>query len=258
MNSYPNPFSEAISYQKMSQADQSLSFDSLNGISPMTRTQQPIVTGTSVLAVKYKDGIMMTTDCLASYGSLARFRNVERMLKVGDSTIIGASGDMSDFQYIKHLMDTLMTNEYNANNGQPLTSENIYEYLSNVMYQRRSKFDPLWNALVIGGVDDGKSFLGYVNLKGTTYQADTVATGYGAYIAQPLLRNATDKRTEPLSEEEAKKLLDDCMRVLFYRDARSLNKIQRATVTSSGVTISEPYSLDTEWKFAEQIRGYGA
>jgi len=44
----------------------------------------------------------------ASYGSLARFRNVERMIKVGDSTVIGASGDISDFQYITYLMDKLM------------------------------------------------------------------------------------------------------------------------------------------------------
>jgi len=70
------------------------------------------------------------------------------------------------------------------------------------------------------------SFLGYINLKGTTYQSETIATGYGAYIAQPLLRNAVEKKNgEPLTEEEAKKLLDDCMRVLFYRDARSLNKV---------------------------------
>jgi len=45
---------------------------------------------------------------IASYGSLARFKNVERMLKVGNSTVIGASGDMSDFQYITYLMDKLM------------------------------------------------------------------------------------------------------------------------------------------------------
>jgi 20S proteasome subunit beta 7 len=261
MNTYPNPFSEAINYQKMERMQQydQQTLESFSNMSPMTRTQQPIVTGTSVLAVKFKDGIMMCTDCLASYGSLARFRNVERMIKVGDSTVIGASGDISDFQYITYLMDKLITKEYNANNGQPLAPENIYEYLSQVMYQRRNKFDPLWNALVVGGFKEGKSFLGYINLKGTTYQSETIATGYGAYIAQPLLRNAVEKKNgEPLTEEEAKKLLDDCMRVLFYRDARSLNKLQRATVTASGVTISEPYSLETEWSFAEHIRGYGA
>ncbi|KAJ3006571.1 Proteasome subunit beta type-7, partial [Thoreauomyces humboldtii] len=76
-------------------------------MSATTRTQQPSVTGTSVLGIKYKDGIMMAADTLASYGSLARFRDMERLIKVGDTTIIGASGDVSDFQYITHLLEKI-------------------------------------------------------------------------------------------------------------------------------------------------------
>ncbi|CAD6962523.1 unnamed protein product, partial [Tilletia controversa] len=34
-------------------------------------TQQLIVTGTSILGIKYQDGIMLSADTLASYGSLA-------------------------------------------------------------------------------------------------------------------------------------------------------------------------------------------
>ena len=68
-------------------------------------TQQPIVTGTSILAFKYKDGIIMAADALASYGSLARFMDVRRITFVeGANSIIGCSGDMSDFQYIQHFI----------------------------------------------------------------------------------------------------------------------------------------------------------
>jgi len=69
------------------------------------------------------------------------------------------------------------------------------------------------------------SFLGYVDLLGTTYTASTLATGYGAHIAQPLLRKAVEGRETTLTEEEATKIMETCMRVLFYRDARSLNKV---------------------------------
>ena len=62
-------------------------------------------------------------------------------------------------------------------------------------------------------------------MQGTTYQSSTIATGYGAYIAQPLLRKAVEGKETSLTEEEAIKIMDDCMRVLFYRDARSLNKV---------------------------------
>ena len=33
------------------------------------------------------------------------------------------------------------------------------------------------------------SFLGYVDLLGTTYSSPTMATGFGAHIAIPLLRS---------------------------------------------------------------------
>lgn len=230
---------------------------------PRTVTQSPIVTGTSVIAIKYKDGIMMAADCLASYGSLARFRDVQRIIGVGNNTIIGASGDVSDFQYTTHLLDQLMTEEYVADDGHVLDPKQIYGYLSNVMYGRRTKMNPLWNSYVIGGVVKGEKgkierFLGYVDLLGTTYQATTIATGFGAHLAQPLLRKAVEGREDTLTEEEAKKIIEDSMRVLYYRDARSLNKFVRAKATATGFDIEDPISVATNWEVAKQVKGYGA
>ena len=65
-----------------------------------------------------------------------------------------------------------------------------------------------------------------MDLLGTTYTSSTIATGYGAHIAQPLLRKAVEGNEETLTEEAAIKILNDCMRVLYYRDARSLNKVK--------------------------------
>ena len=70
--------------------------------------RQPIVTGTSVLGIKYKDGIMLAADTLASYGSLAQIRDMKRLAKIGDHTVIGAGGDMSDWQHIQHMLDAEM------------------------------------------------------------------------------------------------------------------------------------------------------
>ena len=72
-----------------------------------------------------------------------------------------------------------------------------------------------------------ESFLGCVDLRGTTWQCDSIATGFGGYLAQPLLRKALEKHGENMTEQQASELLDDCMRVLFYRDARSLNRVIR-------------------------------
>jgi 20S proteasome subunit beta 7 len=67
--------------------------------------------------------------------------------------------------------------------------------------------------------------LAYVDLLGTTYSASTLATGYGAYLAQPILRKEAEGKEDVLTEDEAIKIMETCIRVLYYRDARSIDKV---------------------------------
>ena len=72
-----------------------------------------------------------------------------------------------------------------------------------------------------------------------------------------------------MSEAEAQTLLERCLRVLYYRDGRSLNRVcavidgdsnadklqyQIATVTAEGVKISEPRSAETNWAICHLVR----
>lgn len=51
---------------------------------------------------------MIAADTMGSYGSLARFRGISRLLKVNDTTMLGASGDYADFQYLKQIIDQMV------------------------------------------------------------------------------------------------------------------------------------------------------
>lgn len=63
------------------------------------------MTGTSVIGIKYDGGVLLAADTLASYGSLARFDDITRLHQAGPHTCVAASGDMSDFQQLQHLID---------------------------------------------------------------------------------------------------------------------------------------------------------
>eukprot|EP00762_Andalucia_godoyi_P000763 ANDGO_03775.mRNA.1 Proteasome subunit beta type-4 len=214
------------------------------------RTTEPIVTGTSVLGLKYRDGILIACDTLASYGSMAKFRSVQRVVQSGPDSVVGASGEYSDFQHIQELLDNLAMDDLYAQDNKTYGPKEIYSYLSRVMYNRRSKMNPLWNALVVGGFRGGKPFLGQIDLVGTHFEDESIATGYGAYLARPLMREALKRKpSSELSEEEARKVLEDCLRVLFYRECRTINKFQMARVNAHGVTISQPFAVSTQWEF---------
>ena len=46
-----------------------------------------------------------------------------------------------------------------------------------------------------------------------------------------------------MTADEGKKLLCDCMRVMFYRDKKAADTVQFVTITSAGVNMDEPLSL---------------
>ena len=214
---------------------------------PTTHTTQPIVTGTTVIGIKYNGGVMLAADTLASYGSLARYKDVRRLKQVGKNTLIGASGEISDFQTIMEMLETMDQSDLNEDDGYRKTPSEYFNYLRAVLYQRRGKGNPLWNQLIVAGHNNNAPFLGYVDLIGTAYEENFIATGFGAYLAIPLIR---EKWYADMDEGEARALLEDCLRVMFYRDCRALSRIQIAKATSEGTLVSDPYELTTDWETA--------
>ena len=96
--------------------------------------------------------------------------------------------------------------------------------------------------------------MGTTDLYGTHYEDNFVATGLGAHMALPIMRKSWK---EDLTEEEARKLLVDCMRVLFYRDTRASAKITIGKADASGASVCEAFELDTFWEHELFIKGGG-
>jgi len=102
--------------------------------------------------------------------------------------------------------------------------------------------------------EEEKAFLGTVDKIGTAFEDDVLATGFGSYLCLPILR---EKWRADLEEGEARALLEDCLRVLFYRDCRALNRVQIAKATADGVLVSEPYEIETSWDSAAFVSTKG-
>lgn len=169
-------------------------------------------------------------------------------------TILAAGGDYSDYQQMLKIIDARATEEYAIDDGASMAPSALHHWLTRIMYNRRSKMDPLWNSIVIVGFRDGASYLGTSDLYGTMYTENFVATGLGAHMALPLIRKGW---REDMSEAEARALLENSMRVLFYRDTRASAKIQIGKVDASGSAVGDAYMLETFWEHPEFVKGGG-
>ena len=210
---------------------------------------------------------------------------MERLIPFANKAIVGVGGDVSDMQYLTRFLTSLEireaqghhrfqgakteggkkaddNNNNNDDNAVRLTAQNLHTYLGKVFYKRRSDFNPLWNQVLVAGFDgDDKPFLSSVDLLGTTFSGPTLATGFGAHLAQPILRRLIedDADVERIDYDTALAAVRQCMNVLFYRDARSLDSYSIGVISKdTGVNVKPGQRLQNQsWAFAEGIRGYG-
>ncbi|TPP46692.1 Proteasome subunit family protein [Leishmania donovani] len=208
-----------------------------------------MASGGSVIAIKYNGGVLMAADTLLSYGSLAKWPNIPRIKLLGSYSAVCATGSYADFQMMTKQVEDNIERQRMYHNVDELSPSEVFSYLHRSIYQKRCDFEPCLCQMVFIGFRDSETFLAGVDDVGTRWEDDCVATGYGAYIALPLLRQALEKNPSGLSRAQAVQILTDCLRVLFYRECRTINKFQMADAASDGVRISEPFDVETNWEY---------
>lgn len=219
------------------------------------------MSGTSVLGIAFEGGVLIAADTLVSYGSMARFLNCERIKVVNNHTVVAATGDYADYQYLSKIIHQKQIDEKQWNDGLSLYPAALHSWVTRVAYNKRSKFQPLMCAWVIGGLqpneDTGKldPFLGFVDKLGTSYKSNIVVTGFGQLLAAPLIRELAECMDRLPTEEEARNLVTKCMEVLYYRDARSLPKYHLICVKSDGVHKEGPVEFRGNWQVAHYVQG---
>lgn len=221
-----------------------------------------VVNGTSVLSIAFDGGVIIAADTLVSYGSLARFRNCERIKVVNEHTVVAATGDYADYQYLTRLIHQKQIDEKQWNDGLQLYPAALHSWITRVSYNKRSKFQPLWCAWVVGGLQPNENtgklepFLGFVDKLGTSYKSNFIVTGLGSLLSTALFRELTENIDRLPSEEEARELVKKCMEVLYYRDARSLPKYQLIVIKSDGVHQEGPIEFRGSWQIANAVKGF--
>jgi 20S proteasome subunit beta 7 len=210
--------------------------------------------GGSVVALKYDGGVLLAADCLLAYGSLAKQPNVPRIRIVGKTSAICCSGDYADFgEMYSQLNDLVQGARMESDTAEPGPAQ-LFNYLHRTVYHQRNEFEPFMCKFVFVGVpQDAKNnepFVGVCDSVGTRWTDDCAAAGMAAYNCLPLMRRAIDsKKGAKLTKDEAMAVIQDCCRVIFYRECRAINRFQIADCTAEKVLISDPFIVETNFEF---------
>ena len=86
--------------------------------------------------VAVENGVIIATDTMGSYGSLARFPDLKRVLAVNKTTIVGYTGDIADFQFLQEQIERKQREEDAIGGGITMKPKALHCWLTRLLLLR--------------------------------------------------------------------------------------------------------------------------
>jgi len=189
-----------------------------------------LASGTTTLAVKAEDAVIMATESQATAGYLIATKNAQKLFKISDHVGATISGGVADCQYIIDQARALARLKH-IETGKESTLKYITNVIRNLLFQGRSFF---LSMMLVAGYDVGeKAFKIYgVDLIGSLFEEeDYLSFGSGSTYALGVLEAGYQKG---MSTDEVVELAKRAVTAAKERDIASGSKIQLAVISKDG------------------------
>ncbi|MHA1974739.1 MAG: proteasome subunit beta [Candidatus Hodarchaeales archaeon] len=183
--------------------------------------QMQTLKGTTGLALKYADGVILVADRRASMGTFVASKKAKKVHKLNAHTGMGIAGLVSDAQALVDLMRSELRLYHLENNFSP-TIKVAASLLSTIMHGGYRRYQPWWVQLLVIGVDRRGSHVYVLGPDGSVSKEDYFAIGSGTLLAMGLLETNWKKN---LTKEKAKELAISSLKAAIGRDSATGNGI---------------------------------
>lgn len=171
--------------------------------------------GTTTLAFKVREGIVIAVDSRATSGQYIASQSVQKVIEINQNLLGTMAGGAADCFYWEKLMG-VYAKHYELENKKRITAKAASKYLSDCVYQYRGKGLSL-GSLISGYNEDGPSIY-YVDDEGSWINGDMFSVGSGSTIAYGILES---EYSFDLKKEEALDLGKRAIYHATHRDAYS-------------------------------------
>ena len=72
---------------------------------PKVHAMGAVNIGSSVMACKFKDGVIVCADTRIAYGGMHKIRDANRITQINDECVYACTGEMGDCQELKRMID---------------------------------------------------------------------------------------------------------------------------------------------------------
>lgn len=220
----------------------------LGGISGM-KMPGFMKTGTTIVGLIYKDGVVLAADTRATEGSIVADKNCEKIHRIADNIYCCGAGTAADTENITGLIESQLELQRLETGRQPRVTGALTR-----LKQRLFRYQGhISAALVLGGVDCTGSYLHTVYPHGSTDTLPFATMGSGSLAAMAIFEAGYK---DDMDEKEAVHLADQAIQSGIFNDLGSGSNVDICVINKEGMKMMRNFH-GSEWKNQRSYRKKG-
>ncbi|KAF9934874.1 Proteasome subunit beta type-7 [Modicella reniformis] len=196
-------------------------------------------TGTTIVGLIYKDGIVLGADTRATSGPIVADKNCEKIHYLAPNMYCCGAGTAADTEMTTSLISSQLE-LHRLSTGRQARVDTAMTLLKQMLFKHQGHIGA---ALVLGGVDIKGPHLYTIAPHGSTDKLPYVTMGSGSLAAMSVF----ESRYKPgLSREEGIELVKDAIEAGIFNDLGSGSNVDVTVITSERVETLRNYARPNE------------
>ena len=206
-------------------------------------------TGTTILGIVCKDGIVMASDRQSTAGNIVMNKNSEKTKQINDYLLISGTGMVSDIQRVAKILPAELRLKELRSKSRPTIKQSA-SLLANLSYSgiRQHSMIPQQAGFLLGGFnEDGTCELYSIEPAGSVVKVDDYDANFGSGMQYVL--GLLERQYKPgLSVKEGIELAKESIKSSTQRDIGSGYGMDIFTITKEGIKKVVDQEIVSEYK----------
>lgn len=206
-------------------------------------------TGTSILGIVCKDGVVMAADRRATAGNLILNKNAKKAIKLNDYLVISGTGTSSDIDMLQKVITAELRLKELRSKQRPSVKE-AANLIANMAYRniRQPTMIPfIAGTLVAGFNEDGTAELYSIEPAGSVMEVEDYDANFSS--GMPFILGLLERQYKKnLTVKEGVELALEALKSSTQRDNASGNGMDVFTITKEGIKQVVNQEIISEYK----------
>ena len=205
--------------------------------------------GTSILGIVCKDGIIMASDRRATAGNLVLAKNIQKTIKVTDYVVVSGTGGAADIEMLQKIVRAELKLKELKSRTRPTVSEaaNLIGMLSFKNIRQFSTIPSVAGTLIAGFNEDGSCELYSIEPAGSVMKIEDYDANFSS--GMPFILGLLERQyKKDLTIQEGVDLAIESLKSSTQRDIGSGNAIDVFSITKDGIKHEIKQKIEADYQ----------